>query len=67
MSTKTAPNGFSSIVPERDAQGLTAAEFMTQQFEYEYCPECTLDAEDHTAVIGPTGSWFAHCNQPEKL
>lgn len=64
MKTKTAPNSFAPAVPERDARGLTAQEFMAQSFDYELCSECLKDAEDHTAVIGPTGNWFAFCNKP---
>jgi hypothetical protein len=63
---KTSANGFAAVVPEYDAQGVTADEFMALEFEWEYCHECMGDTEDHTAVIGPFGSWFAYCNAPEK-
>lgn len=30
-------------------------------FEFEYCPECHGDAEDHIACEGPFGLPFAMC------
>lgn len=62
---KTSPNGFAAVVPEVDASGQTAAEFMDTAFEFEYCGECGKDSDEHTAVIGPTGHWFAFCDRPE--
>lgn len=59
--TQTAPNGFAAVVPDRDTSGLTADEFMIQEFEFEYCHECRKDADEHIAVIGPFGHWFAFC------
>lgn len=35
--------------------------WMLAQFEFEYCPECGGDAEDHIATIGPFGLPFAMC------
>ena len=48
---------------ETDASGRTAEEFLSGLFEFELCPECGKDKEDHTAVIGPFGLWFAYCNK----
>ena len=45
-----------------DASGRTAQEFLSELFEFELCPECGKDKEDHTAVIGPFGLWFAYCD-----
>jgi len=54
-------NGFAPVPPERDAQGVTAAEFLERLFEFEYCAECRADADKHVAVIDPFGNWFAYC------
>ena len=61
-----AGNGFANPAPAVDATGRTAAEFLAAAFEFEYCCKCGRDTADHTAVIGPTGGWFAHCDKPEK-
>ena len=45
-----------------DLSGQTAQEFADSLFEFEYCSECGKDADEHTAVIGPTGNWFAYCD-----
>lgn len=40
-----------------------AEQWLKEQFEYEYCPECGGDAEHHTAVPF-MGNWFARCDYP---
>lgn len=62
MPAKTAPNSFAQVVPETDAFGRTADEFLHEVFESELCSECLGDADQHTAVIGPLGAWFAWCD-----
>ena len=61
MKIKTAGNRFCNPAPKRDAAGLTARQFANELFEYEYCHECLKDADEHTFVIGPFGTWFAFC------
>jgi hypothetical protein len=39
------------------------AEWLKEQFEFEYCAECDGDAEHHTAIPF-MGNWFARCNCP---
>lgn len=63
MQIKVAANRFTmSEIMSEDLSGQTAQEFADSLFEFEYCAECGKDADAHTAVIGPTGSWFAYCN-----
>lgn len=62
-TVKTAANGFANPVPATDANGVTAYEFMAAYFEFSYCDECGHDLDKHTAVIGPFGNWFAHCDE----
>jgi hypothetical protein len=64
---KTAGNGFANPAPKTDATGQTAAAFLAVAFEFEYCGECGRDQADHTAVIGPTGGWFAYCDKRDRV
>lgn len=43
------------------AETLNPEQWLSQQFEYEYCPECGGDAEDHILCAGPLGLPFAMC------
>jgi hypothetical protein len=65
-TVKSAGNGFAPEPPELDAQGVTAAEFLEQFFEFEYCAECGKDADEHVAVGGPFGNWFAYCKAGDR-
>ena len=39
-------------------------EWLRRLFEYEYCPECGGDAEDHDVCIVPgIGNYFARCKR----
>lgn len=38
-----------------------SADWLTEQFEFEYCAECGGDAQHHAAVP-LMGNWFARCN-----
>lgn len=38
-------------------------QWLREIFEFQYCSECGLDAEDHTAVPF-LGNWFARCDKP---
>ena len=39
-------------------------EWLARLFEYEYCPECGGDAEDHEVCLVPgIGNYFARCKQ----
>jgi hypothetical protein len=44
-----------------DAAGISAEYFLNELFAQEYCQECGKDLDEHVAVIGPTGLWFALC------
>ena len=39
------------------------AEWLAEQFEFEYCAECSGDACHHTA-LPVLGNWFARCDYP---
>lgn len=41
---------------------IPPAEWLKEQFEYEYCAECGGDAEDHDAIPF-LGNWFARCKK----
>lgn len=42
--------------------GETPEEWLGPHFEYENCPECGGDAEDHVVCLGPgLGTYFARC------
>ena len=45
-------------------ENLKAQEFLTELFEFEYCPECYGDGCHHTVVVDPIGNLFARCNFP---
>ena len=63
MQIKVAANQFTAgEIMDKDLSGQTAQEFADSLFEFEYCSECGEDADKHTAVIGPTGNWFAYCD-----
>lgn len=49
--------------PERDGNGRTAKQFLSELFEFEYCSECGGDETDHTAILWPFNLWFAKCNR----
>ena len=36
-------------------------DWLTELFEFEYCDECSGDAEDHIPCKGPLGLPFAMC------
>lgn len=60
---KVAANRFTAgEIMDVDFSGQSAQEFADMMFEFEYCSECGKDADAHTAVIGPTGHWFAFCD-----
>ena len=41
-----------------------ADEWLRRLFEFEYCPECGGDAEDHEVCIVPgMGTYFARCKR----
>ena len=42
---------------------LSAKQWLRQQFEREFCEECSGDACHHTAVPF-MGNWFARCDFP---
>lgn len=42
---------------------MDAEKWLEQQFEFEYCPECGGDADDHDVVL-ILGNPFAHCRKP---
>jgi hypothetical protein len=48
--------------------GITGQQFLEELFEFEYCAECGLDADAHTAIpigLGDYGTnWFARCDHP---
>ena len=44
-----------------DRDGRTETEATADMFEYEYCAECGLDAEDHTAIPF-LGNFFFRCD-----
>jgi hypothetical protein len=66
VTMTSSGNVLAPVPPERDAAGLTAEEFLVGLFEYEYCESCGRDKDDHTAVIGPFGLWFAYCLKDPK-
>jgi hypothetical protein len=37
-------------------------EWLRQLFEFEYCPECGGDAEDHDVIL-VLGNYFARCSR----
>ena len=42
----------------------TPSNWLRRLFEYEYCPECGGDAEDHEVCIVPgIGTYFARCKR----
>lgn len=45
-----------------DTDGRTGEEFLRELFEYEFCPDCGGDAEDHTPVP-LLGNFFALCRE----
>ena len=51
---------------EEELDGITGKQFLEELFEYEYCTECGLDADAHTAIplgLGDYGTnWFARCD-----
>lgn len=48
--------------------GETPQEWLTRQFEFEYCSCCGFDAEDHTVCGGPFDLFFARCDKhPEEI
>ena len=51
---------------ELELAGITGKQFLEELFEYEYCTECGLDADAHTAIplgLGDYGTnWFARCD-----
>ena len=66
MKIKVAANQFTAgEIMDTDYSGQTAQDFADSLFEFEYCSECGKDADEHTAVIGPTGNWFAYCDKQE--
>lgn len=46
-----------------DEPTQTAEDWLTDQFEYEFCAKCGGDAQHHTAVPF-LGNWFARCECP---
>ena len=44
--------------------GIPAAEWLEDQFRFEYCAECGRDAEGHDAIPF-MGNWFARCKSVE--
>ncbi|MHB1787789.1 MAG: hypothetical protein ACYCS7_16970 [Acidimicrobiales bacterium] len=43
----------------------TPEEWLASLFEYESCPECGGDAEEHVVCLVPgIGNFFARCRQP---
>lgn len=63
VQIKVAANRFTAgEIMSEDLSGQTAQEFANSLFEFEYCSECGKDTDEHTAVIGPTGLWFAYCD-----
>jgi hypothetical protein len=41
-------------------------EWLRRLFEFEYCPECGGDAEDHVVSL-VLGNYFAWCKRPEAV
>ncbi len=41
--------------------GLTAAEWLEEMFEYELCPECEQDADEHEVRLDILGLFHAWC------
>lgn len=44
--------------------GQTPEEWLTAQFEYEYCAECGYDAPKHQVILSPLNHFFALCLEP---
>lgn len=43
----------------------TPEQWLAELFEYEFCPECGGDAEDHEVCLVPgMGTFFARCRRP---
>lgn len=51
---------------EEELDGITGKQFLEELFRYEYCTDCGLDADAHTAIplgLGDYGTnWFARCD-----
>lgn len=41
--------------------GISRKQWLEEQFEFQFCDECSGDADAHICVQGPTGSPFARC------
>jgi hypothetical protein len=42
---------------------IDPTEWLQELFEFEYCSECLLDWDAHTAIPF-MGNWFARCDYP---
>lgn len=50
---------------DRGPRDETPEEWLADLFEFEYCPECGGDAEDHEVCLVPgIGNFFARCLGP---
>lgn len=64
VSTQHSSSAGDANIPlERDAQGVTAEQFMSELFEFELCSECGGDRGAHVAGLGPLGNWHAWCSK----
>lgn len=51
---------------DRGPRGETPEEWLADLFEFEFCPECGGDAEDHEVCLVPgIGNFFARCRRPD--
>lgn len=46
---------------ERDSEGRSGEQFLTELFEHELCSECGADEREHLAIPTPFGGWHAMC------
>lgn len=50
------------MTPRCMPQPETPEEWLARLFEFEYCPECGGDAQDHEVCLVPgIGNYFARC------